>query len=55
MADLQELARAAISEWLACDCPHGMCDVYPHPAMKALAEAVGWQPPEGVQPWGEGT
>jgi hypothetical protein len=51
MADLQELARAALTEWLDCSCPYGPCAVYPHPAIQALAKEVGWQPPRDIQPW----
>lgn len=53
LGDLEELARRAVSEWLDCTCPYGNCKAYPHPAMRALAEATGWEPPEGVQPWQE--
>ena len=45
------LMRRAVQEWLECECPLGMCPVYPHPVMREAAAACGWEPPEGVRPW----
>jgi hypothetical protein len=51
----KDLARRMITEWQDCTCPYGNCPAYPHPVMREAAEAVGWDAPEGTQPWQDRT
>jgi hypothetical protein len=45
----KDLVTRLIEEYRECECPYGMCEVYPHPVIREAAAAVGWQPPEGQQ------
>jgi hypothetical protein len=45
----KDLVTRLIEEYRACECPYGMCSVYPHPVLREAAAATGWEPPEGQQ------